>query len=60
MNKTIELAIEVSASYMCALYALPWDICWGSVREMGQFVFENAVGFILSPDYACEEIIPVC
>lgn len=60
MNRTVEFALEAVLSYACGIYALDWDTCWSMARSMGRLTVENAVEFILSPNYVCEEIIPVC
>ena len=60
MNRTVEFALEAVLSYACGVYVLDFETCWGMARSMGRLTVENAVEFILSPNYVCEEIIPVC
>jgi hypothetical protein len=59
MNNKVEFAAEAALATVCSSY-LTMDICWGFTRQLGHVVISNFVDFILSQNYFCEDVIPVC
>ncbi len=58
-NNIVDFVGEAAISYACGLY-MDWDVCWGLVHNLGNIVIDNAIEFLFSSTFFCEEVVPVC